>query len=319
MTSDLPLLPIRVADEVGAGAEATLLEGDTLTRLRDLPSGSVKLVITSPPYNIGKEYETPVALQHYLDWLRPIIAELHRVLHPQGSVAWQVGNFIDDGEVFPLDIWFYPIFKSLGFKLRNRIVWHFDHGLHATHRLSGRYETMLWFTKGEDYTWNLDPIRVPSKYPGKRNYKPGPDYGKPSGNPLGKNPSDIWKLMVHEWEIGLWDIPNVKANHPEKTLHPCSFPIELVERCVLSMTDEGDVVLDPFAGVGSAMLAALKRGRRSVGIDREPRYLDEARRRIAMLADGTLPYRTLGKPVHVPSGREKVAQVPDEWKRREAK
>ena len=66
--------------------------------------------------------------------------------------------------------------------------------------------------------------------------------------------------MVHEWETGLWNIPNVKANHPEKTLHPCSFPIELVERCVLAMTNEGDVVLDPFSGVGSAMLAALKRG-----------------------------------------------------------
>ena len=79
------------------------------------------------------------------------------------------------------------------------------------------------------------------------------------------------------------------------------------------------LVLNDYPSAQRAMLAALKRGRRSVGIDREPRYLDEARRRIAMLADGTLPYRTLGKPVHVPSGREKVAQVPDEWKRREAK
>lgn len=309
----LPLFPISVSESLEADAEATLLEGDTLDTLRTIPDGTAKLIITSPPYNIGKEYETQVELEHYLDWLRPIIAELHRVLHPDGSVAWQVGNFIDDGEVYPLDIWFYPIFKHLGFKLRNRIVWHFDHGLHASHRLSGRYETMLWFSKGDEYTWNLDPIRVPSKYPGKRNFKPGPNYGKPSGNPLGKNPSDIWKLMVHEWETGLWDIPNVKANHPEKTIHPCSFPIELVERCVLAMTNEGDVVLDPFTGVGSAMLAALRNKRRSIGIDRERRYLDEAKRRIQMLAAGTLPYRTLGKPVHVPTGKEKVSQVPEEW------
>ncbi len=309
----LPLFPISVAESLEADAEATLLEGDTLDTLRTMPDGTAKLIITSPPYNIGKEYETQVELEHYLDWLRPIIAELHRVLHPHGSVAWQVGNFIDDGEVYPLDIWFYPIFKHLGFKLRNRIVWHFDHGLHASHRLSGRYETMLWFSKGDEYTWNLDPIRVPSKYPGKRNFKPGPNYGKPSGNPLGKNPSDIWKLMVHEWETGLWDIPNVKANHPEKTIHPCSFPIELVERCVLAMTNEGDVVLDPFTGVGSAMLAALRNKRRSIGIDKERRYLDEAKRRIQMLAAGTLPYRTLGKPVHVPTGKEKVSQVPEEW------
>jgi DNA modification methylase len=313
ISSSLTLFPISVADNLAAGAEATLLEGDTLERLKTLPADSVKLIITSPPYNIGKEYESVVALEHYLQWLRPIIAELHRVLHPEGNIAWQVGNYIEEGEVFPLDIWFYPIFKQLGFKLRNRIIWHFDHGLHASYRLSGRYETMLWFSKGDDYTWNLDPIRVPAKYPGKRNFKPGPDYGKPSGNPLGKNPSDIWKLLVHEWEVGLWNIPNVKANHPEKTIHPCSFPIELVERCVLSMTNEGDVVLDPFTGVGSAMLAALKNKRKTIGIDKEARYLEEARHRIALLASGALPYRPLGKPVHVPTGKEKVSQVPDEW------
>ena len=309
----MQLFPISVSEALADQAQATLLEGDTLARLHDLPSRSVQLIITSPPYNIGKEYETQIALEHYLDWLRPIAAELYRVLADGGSICWQVGNFVDESEIFPLDIFFYPMFKSLGLRLRNRIVWHFDHGLHASKRLSGRYETLLWFTKGESYTFNLDPIRVPSKYPGKRNFKPGPDYGKPSGNPLGKNPSDIWKVMIQEWEIGLWDIPNVKANHPEKTIHPCQFPIELVERCVLALTNEGDVVLDPFTGVASAMLAALKRNRRAIGIDRERRYLDEAHRRIEMLASGTLPYRQIGKPVHVPTGKESVSQIPKEW------
>jgi DNA modification methylase len=305
--------PISVSSSFEDGAQATLIEGDSLEVLRSLPSGMAKLVVTSPPYKDGKEYEKTDAIESYLEQLTPVIRELYRIVHNEGSVAWQVGNFVDRGEVFPLDIWFYPLFKQAGFKLRNRIVWHFDHGLHAKHRLSGRYETMLWFTKGDDYTWNLDPIRVPSKYPGKLHFKPGPKYGKPSGNPLGKNPSDIWRLMAHEWETCLWDIPNVKANHPEKTIHPCSFPIELVERCVLSMTNENDVVLDPFSGVGSAALAALRRGRRSVGVDRDSRYIAVARQRIDMLSRGTLPYRTLGKPVHQPSGRERVCQVPVEW------
>ena len=307
------LFPITISNVLSDNAQATLLEGDTLARLKDLPSESAQLVITSPPYNIGKEYETQVELEHYLDWLRPITAEIYRVLADGGSICWQVGNFVDDSEVFPLDIFFYPMFKAQGLKLRNRIIWHFDHGLHASKRFSGRYETMLWFTKGEVYTFNIDDVRVPSKYPGKRHFKPGPKYGMPSGNPLGKNPSDIWKLLIQEWETALWDIPNVKANHPEKTIHPCQFPIELVERCILALTNEGDMVLDPFSGVGSAMLAALKRDRRAVGIDREPRYLEEARRRIGMLADGTLPYRPLGKPVHVPTGKESVAQIPQEW------
>ena len=107
---------------------------------------------------------------------------------------------------------------------------------------------MLWFTKTDSYTFNLDSVRVPSKYPGKTNYKPGKHYGLPSGNPLGKNPSDIWKIVQRDWESALWNIPNVKANHPEKTIHPCQFPIELVERCVLALTNKGDRVLDPFSG-----------------------------------------------------------------------
>jgi DNA modification methylase len=226
---------------------------------------------------------------------------------------------VDDSEIFPLDIFYYPYFKERGLKLRNRIVWYFDHGLHASKRFSGRYEVMLWFTKSDEYTFNLDSVRVPSKYPGKRNYKPGENYGKPSGNPLGKNPSDIWKLMQHEWEQGLWCIPNVKANHPEKTLHPCQFPIELVERCVLALTNPGDWVLDPFSGVGSAILAALRNERKGIGCEREATYNEIARQRISAFYNGHLGYRPLGKPVHEPTGREKVSQMPAEWVEMEGK
>ena len=294
-------------------AEVVLVCGDTLETLRGMPAGAVQLVISSPPYNIGKEYEGRKELEHYLGGLRPILTEAVRVLADGGCLCWQVGNYVEDSEVFPLDIFFYPIFKDLGLRLRNRIIWHFEHGLHCSVRFSGRYETVLWFTKGEDYTFNLDGIRVPSKYPGKTNFRPGPNYGKPSGNPLGKNPSDVWSIMAQEWEIGLWNIPNVKANHPEKTLHPCQFPIELVERCVLAFTKEGDLVLDPFTGVASALLAALRHGRRGMGIDREAKYIAEAKKRIHQLWSGALPYRPLGKPVWQPTGREKVAQMPMEW------
>ena len=156
-----------------------------------------------------------------------------------------------------MDIVYYDLFKNRGLKLRNRIIWHFEHGLHASRRFSGRYESILWFTKGKKYTFNLDSVRVPSKYPGKRNWK-GPHKGQPSGNPLGKNPSDYWKVILQDWEREIWDIPNVKANHPEKTVHPCQFPVELIERCVLALTNEGDWVLDPYSGVGSAIIAGIK-------------------------------------------------------------
>jgi len=294
-------------------AKIVFSEGDCLKTLLKIPDNTFKLIITSPPYNIGKEYETQTKLEHYLDDLKPILEQLVRVLSSNGSLCWQVGNYVDDSEVFPLDIYFYPIFKQLGLQLRNRIIWTFEHGLHCSLRFSGRYETLLWFTKTKTYTFNLDSVRVPSKYPGKTNFRRGPKYGLPSGNPLGKNPSDVWKLMVKEWETGLWSIPNVKANHPEKTIHPCQFPIELVERCVLSMTNEDDWVFDPFSGVGSAMLAAVRHNRRAMGCERDKVYIDEAKRRMKLLFSGELPYRQLGKPVYQPTGRERVSQVPQEW------
>jgi len=302
----------QVVDAFDPQARAVVALGDCLDSLRPVPDGAIKLIITSPPYNIGKNYEVATHLDAYLEALSPIVDELVRVMSSTGSLVWQVGNYVDKGEIFPLDILFYPFFKSRGLKLRNRVVWHFDHGLHASQRFSGRYETLLWFIKGDDYTFHLDPVRVPAKYPGKLHFK-GEKKGQPSGNPLGKNPSDIWKVLVRDWETCLWDIPNVKANHPEKTLHPCQYPIELVERCVLSMMEEDDWVLDPFSGVASAILAALGNGRRGMGCEKDAEYIDIARGRIADLWAGWLGYRQLGKPVHVPMGKEKVAQVPQEW------
>jgi DNA modification methylase len=196
--------------------------------------------------------------------------------------------------------------------LRNRIIWHFGHGLHASKRFSGRYETILWFSKTDNYIFNLDNVRVPSKYPGKKHFK-GPKKGQFSGNPKGKNPSDVWEILIDDWESGVWDIPNVKSNHPEKTEHPCQFPTELVERCLLALTNEGSWVLDPYAGVGSTIIAALKNGRNAIGIDKENKYIEIANERIAKLEDGVLKLRPITKPIHIPSLKDKVAKYPTEW------
>lgn len=268
-------------------AVARLEIADNLDFLRSLESASVKLIVTSPPYNIGKAYEKRSPLESYIESQSEVIRECVRVLDPRGSICWQVGNHVQSGEVFPLDIILYPLFKSLGLHLRNRIVWHFGHGLHCTKRLSGRHETILWFTKGADYDFDLDPIRVPSKYPGKKHFK-GPKAGQLSGNPLGKNPSDVW------------EIPNVKSNHVEKSEHPCQFPVELVERLVLSMTKPGEIVLDPFMGVGSTVVAALKHGRTGYGCDVVAKYVEIARERVRLLRLGALETRPMFKPVYDP-------------------
>ncbi len=292
----------------------SVIQDDALKACKKLPDDFFSLIISSPPYNIGKTYEKKINFKSYLDDQRTVIAELVRTLRYDGSLCWQVGNYIDNGEVYPLDIYFYPVFKNLGLQLRNRIVWHFGHGLHAKKRFSGRYETLLWFTKSDNYIFNLDPVRVPSKYPGKRHYK-GDKKGMPSGNPLGKNPSDFWDLLQAEFDKCVWDIPNVKSNHPEKiSEHPCQFPIELVERCVLSMTNEDDWVMDPYGGVGSAAIAALKHNRRTVSIDRDEEFCEITQRRIVDFYAGRLKMRPMGKPVHKPSGKEKVSQVPIEWR-----
>lgn len=305
---------IDIAERYRRDAGVVLFTGDCTGLLADIPSGAVDLVITSPPYNIGKSYERMTSLTSYLSKLEPVLVELKRVVSATGHICWQVGNYVHKGEVFPLDVYFYSLFKDLGLKLRNRIIWRFHHGLHASKRFSGRYEVILWFSKSDEYIFHLDPVRVPSKYPGKRHYK-GPNRGKPSGNPLGKNPSDMWDIVRHDWENEVWDIPNVKANHPEKTVHPCQFPVELVERCVLALTDEGGVVLDPYCGVGSAVIAALKHNRKGIGADQEAIYVDIARERVRQFLLGTLPLRPLGKPIHTPTGNERITQMPLEWQR----
>ena len=261
---------------------------DNLTFVKELQDESMKLIVTSPPYNLGKDYENRTSLEDYTKRQAQVISECVRLLHPQGSICWQVGNYIQRGEVFPLDIILYHIFKDHGLKLRNRIIWHFGHGLHCSKRLSGRYETILWFTKSDDYTFNLDPIRIPSKYPNKKYFK-GINKGKLSCNPNGKNPSDVW------------EIPNVKSNHCEKTIHPCQFPVELVERLVLSMTDESDNIFDPYMGVGSTIVAAIKNNRIGFGCDTEKNYVDIAWDRIYSYKEGRLKLRPMNRPIYDPS------------------
>ena len=281
MTNDS--LPLNVYDISKARAVCS----DNLKFLKTIQTGSIKLVVTSPPYNIGKEYEERITLEDWTWKQSKVIEECVRVLHPKGSICWEVGSYVDQGAITPLDVVLYPIFKNYSLKMRNRIVWHYGHGLHATKRLSGRYETINWWTKNDNYTWNLDDIRVPSKQPTKRHFK-GPKKGQLSGNPLGKNPTDVW------------EIPIVNNNHPEKTDHPCQFPVELVERLVLSMTNVGDIVLDPYMGVGSTLVAAHKHGRTGWGCDTVDQYVEIATDRLQRLERGTLKTRPMGKPIITP-------------------
>ena len=288
--------------------KVTLYNGNCLNLLKRLPDESVDLVVTSPPYCIGKAYENPhddmetFKAQHI-----NIFNELYRVVKKGGSVCWQVGYHVSDECVVPLDCIIYNIFTTLSetrdtpFVLRNRIVWTFGHGLNSTNRFSGRHETIMWFTKGEQTIFNLDDVRVPQKYPGKRSYK-GPNKGQLSGNPLGKNPSDVW------------DIPNVKAKHVEKTQHPCQFPVAIPQRLIKALTKPEGLVLDPFMGSGTTGVAALIEGRRFVGAEIKREYYDISITRLKDAATGNAKIRE-DKPVAEPDKNAAVAKLPEEFAR----
>jgi adenine-specific DNA-methyltransferase len=169
----------------------TIFNGDTLSYLRTVPADSVDLVVSSPPYNLGKEYESRKALEYYVEEQSLVLQECWRVLKNTGSIYWQVGSYSDNGILIPLDIRFFPILERLGMRPRNRIVWARQHGLHGRRKFSCRYETILWFTKSDEFVFDLDAVRVPQKYQNKKAHK-GERKGEYTCNPDGKNPGDIW-------------------------------------------------------------------------------------------------------------------------------
>ncbi|MDM0007461.1 site-specific DNA-methyltransferase [Variovorax sp. J22G73] len=278
---------------------AVIFEGACEKLLAGLVDSSVDLIVSSPPYCMGKAYESRQDnLEDFISNHEKILPEVCRILKPGGSLCWQVGFHVLDGVTTPLDFLVYDIMSKIsGMKLRNRIAWTFGHGLHCQTRFSGRYETVLWYTKGDEYNFDLDAIRVPQKYPGKQ-HSNGPKKGQPSGNPLGKNPSDVW------------DIPNVNANHLEKTEHPCQFPVGLVQRLVRALSKEGDVVLDPFCGVASAGVAALFEKRHFIGAELDAEYAKLGVERLRATIKGEVRFRPADRAIAEPNPNSIVGRRP---------
>lgn len=287
-----------------ASREADVLFcGDALKLAKHLPKESVDLIFSSPPYCMGKQYETSSSIEDFLTSHRSLVPDLVAALKPGGSICWQVGYHVDRrGVVTPLDFLSHAVFAgSSELRLRNRIVWTFGHGLHAKKRFSGRHEVILWYTKGDSEHFDLDPLRVPQKYPGKKSYK-GPNKGNFSGNPLGKNPGDVW------------EIPNVKGHHVEKTEHPCQFPVALPLAFIKALCKPNALVFDPFMGVGSTGVAAAIQDMRFLGGEISTAYVEIAKRRIAAARKGEPDYRPLHQPIHQPKPTDSVARKPDHFR-----
>ncbi|MGZ9811532.1 DNA-methyltransferase [Pseudoroseicyclus sp. H15] len=290
--------PVFARDAAASGEPFVIYNGDCRNLISAMRPESVDLILSSPPYFMGKSYDRSVRLEDFISDHQSLAPELVRILKLSGNLAWQVGNYVFNGELTPLDFVAHGVFSNQAdLKLRNRIVWTFGHGAHAQKRFSGRHETVLWYSKGNEITFNLDEVRVPQKYPGKRHYK-GPKKGQWSGNPLGKNPGDVW------------DIPNVKANHVEKTAHPCQFPVALAERLIRALTQNNQLVFDPFCGVASSGVGAAISNRRFIGAELDPSYCNIAESRWRSAQANELAIRPLERPVAQPDKKSAVARDP---------
>lgn len=279
-------------------SQCILSLGDCNKLIKRLPDESIDLTITSPPYFMGKEYDKSTKIEDFIDAHKKLLPEILRVTKPGGSICWQIGYHVKDQVVTPLDYLVHGIFSnSSELHLRNRIIWTFGHGLHSKNRFSGRHEMILWYSKGQEHYFDLDSVRVPQKYPGKVAYK-GAKKGEPSGNPLGKNPGDVW------------EIPNVKALHMEKTDHPCQFPVALAQRLVRALSPSNGRVLDPFTGSGSTGVAALVEGRKFVGMELVKEYYDIAYTRCEQSLKKEIQFRPIEKPIFVPSPNSSVVKKP---------
>lgn len=245
----------------------TLIVGDALEMLASIPTGAVDLVVTSPPYNIGKEYERPLPLNEYLEWCESWMASLYRVVKDTGAFWLNVGYVpvAGKGKAVPLS---YLLWDKSPFFMIQEVVWNYGAGVAARNSFSPRNEKFLWFVKDLDsYTFNLDAVRDPNvKYPNQKKN------GKLKVNPLGKNPSDVWQ------------IPKVTSganrSSKERAPHPAQFPEALIERVILASSNSGDLVLDPFVGSGTTCAVANRLKRASLGFEIQPNYASFAASRI---------------------------------------
>lgn len=249
------------------------VRSDVLAFFDGMPDESVDLVLTSPPYNLGKAYggspSTDAArFGYFYGWLVQCVSEMARVLKPGGTLCLQLGQTFDNnGSQYPMDVMVFHDLQRAGLTYQSRIVWHFGHGLTPRKRLSERYETMLVFSKGpQQWCFNPNAARTPTQQVDKRAFK-GPSRGKLSGHPFGTWPSNVWRIN------------QVGHQHPEKTDHPCQFPLALAKRAILLYTNAGALVCDPFSGSGTTAAACIESGRAFVGADLF--YADTRNQRLA--------------------------------------
>jgi adenine-specific DNA-methyltransferase len=248
-------------------ADCLIYNMDCLEAMKLLPDGFVDLTITSPPYNIGKEYEKSLLLDEYLDWCKQWIAEVYRLTVDQGAFWLNLGylSIRDRAKAIPIS---YLLWDKVPFHLIQEVVWNYGAGVAGSKFFSPRNEKFLWYVKNQDkYTFNLDEVRDPNvKYPNQKKN------GKIKVNLKGKNPTDVWQF------------PKVTSGKnrasKERTSHPAQFPVAVVDRIIKAASNLNEIVLDPFMGSGTTAIVALGLQRQVIGFEIRADYCDIAANRI---------------------------------------
>jgi adenine-specific DNA-methyltransferase len=236
-----------------------IIIGDCRKELKNIKSKSISTIVTSPPYNINKNYGKYKDNVNFEEWeklIDQVFKQAKRVLKDNGSFFLNVSPVPNKKtkEIIPLDAICYQIGKKNNFYLRNSIIWHFNNMQNCTNRLSGRWESILWFVKDiNNYIFNLKKIKIP--YITKNDKRLNPNGGR--------NPTDVWYFNrvnnMTKIKLGIETVPTM-------------YPIPMIERIIKMSTNENDQILDPFVGSGTTLIACANLKRRGIGIDIDKKY-----------------------------------------------
>ncbi len=268
-----------------------------------IPDNSVDLIYIDPPFNSNRNYEVfwgegaekrAFEDRHgdamaYLDWMRPRIRHMYRILKPNGSFVyhcdWHASHYVK----VELD-------RVFGFNnFQNEIVWYYRGAGVSKKRFGRRHDVLLWYTKGKNWFFDPDPARqayapaTVARFKHKiGNVRKGKDFGQQSLNPKGKHPDDVWTDIQPE-------APSANA----RLGYPTQKPLPLMERIISTCSKEGGIVLDAFCGCGTTLEAAAKLKRKWIGIDMSPtacRVMSQRlESRLGMVEDRDFELRDLPK------------------------
>ncbi|MEU2203572.1 site-specific DNA-methyltransferase [Microbacterium oleivorans] len=242
-----------------------VVQGDCVEELKKLPDNSAQLIIADPPYNIGpafgieKEY---IRSHDWIPWIREWLTECERVLAPGGSLfVYGIHHYIGFVQVE---------LYNLGLDYRRMIIWNYENGWsRSTKTLATHYEPLLWFSKGDKFTYHV--IREPYKSTERLKNTITKNGKVWTPHPDGRMAGDVWQFPVLAG----------RRFADERTEHPTQKPLSLTDRIVTHFSNEGDLVVVPFAGSGTECVSAARNGRRYWGCEIKPEYVELAKQRLA--------------------------------------